>query len=134
MSPPGLWNLEASPTTASRPQPGGTPRIEPEIGAPRAPFQLLGRDAAIGTVHLTNAGDGDALSVQIDSVSPAPGWEVLSQALSGTPLPATLELGRIGRGGTGLFRVVLVRRSGAADPGIIVHGSYTDAGGTVRKF
>lgn len=134
LSPPGLWNLEASPTTATRPQSGGAPRIVPEIGAPRTPFQLLGLDAAIGTVHLTNAGDGDALKVQIDSVTPAPGWEFLSQAQSGTPLPATLELGRIGRSGSGLFRVILVRRSGAADPGITVHGSYTDAGGTVHKF
>ena len=32
------------------------------------------------------------------------------------------------------FDVGLVRRYGPTDPGITVHGSYTDASGVVRKF
>ena len=103
-------------------------------GAQPAQFRLLGRDAAVGAVRLSNAGDSDALNVRIESVTLAPGWKVLSQAQSGTALPPTLELGRIGAGGEGVFRVTLVRDSGAAKPAITVHGSYTDAGGTARKF
>jgi hypothetical protein len=134
VSQPGLWVLDASFTTATRSNPGGTPRIVTGSGAPLAPFKSLGRDTSVATVHMSNAGDSDALKVQIDSVTLAPGWEVLSQAQSGTSLPATLELGRIGAGGEGIFRVTLVRGSGAADPGITVHGSYTDAGGKVWRF
>jgi hypothetical protein len=134
VSPPGLWILDASFTTATQPAPGGAPRIVTQSGIVPADFHSLGRDTVAGTVHLSNAGDGEALNVRIESVTIAPGWEVLSQAQSGTPLPPTLELGRIGAGGVGVFQVVLVRGVGIGDPGITVHGSYTDAAGTVRKF
>jgi hypothetical protein len=105
-----------------------------ERGAQPAEWRSLGRDTSVATVHLSNTGDGDALNVRIESVTLASGWEVLSQAQSGTALPPTLELGRIGAGGVGVFRVTLVRGIGSAAPGITVHGSYTDAAGTVRKF
>jgi hypothetical protein len=86
------------------------------------------------SVILPNTGDGDALSVRIESVTVPIGWEVLSEALTGARLPATLDVGRIGAGGEGLFRVFLVRRFGSTDPGIALRGSYTDAAGMVRRF
>ena len=46
----------------------------------------------------------------------------------------TLDLGGIGAGGAGVFVAWIVRSTGSAAPSITVHGTYTDAGGTVRKF
>jgi hypothetical protein len=43
-------------------------------------------------------------------------------------------VGRLGPGADAPFAVSLVRRYGPTDPGITVHGSYTDAAGTVQKF
>jgi hypothetical protein len=40
----------------------------------------------------------------------------------------------MGPGADGPFVVCLVRRYGPANPGITIHGSYTDAAGTVRRF
>ena len=78
--------------------------------------------------------DGDALNVRIEAVTPASGWQAVSEALLGAKLPETLTIGRIGAGGEGNFGVYLLRRSGNADPGATVHGSYTDAAGAVHKF
>jgi hypothetical protein len=59
---------------------------------------------------------------------------VLSEALSGTALPDTMEVGRIGAGGEGEFLLRLVHRSGSSDPSVIVHGRYIDAAGTEWEF
>ena len=72
--------------------------------------------------------------MRIESVELAPGWELLTETLFGTGLPPALEVGRMGPGADAPFAVSLVRRYGPTDPGITVHGSYTDAAGTVRKF
>ena len=53
--------------------------------------------------------------------------------LTGEPLPATLDLGSIGAGGTGAFIAWIERVRGNAAPSIVLHGTYTDdAGGTTR--
>jgi hypothetical protein len=94
----------------------------------------LGLASSVAFAVLSNTGAGDALNVRIEQVTVPPGWEVLSAAMTGTGLPPTLDVGRIGAGGQGLFGVWLVRRSGSADPDIVVHGSYTDAAGASHRF
>jgi hypothetical protein len=121
-------------TTAKPPAANGAPRIGVKTSARLNQFRPLGLDSSVATVLLPNTGDGDALNVRVEEVTVPPGWEVLSTALSGTGLPPTLEVGRIGAGGEGVIRVWLVRRSGSADPGLVVHGSYTDAAGTLHTF
>jgi hypothetical protein len=131
---PGVEGIGAHLTTAQPPAANGTPRIAIETQARLSSSRPLGRDSSVATVILSNTGDGDALEVRIDAVTLAPGWEVLSEALSGTRLPGTFEVGRLGARAQGLVRIRIVRRSGTADPGITVHGSYTDAAGTARRF
>jgi hypothetical protein len=121
-------------TTAKPAAPNGTPRVIISSTVGRIVGEYLGRDTAGAAVGLRNAGDGEALNVRIESVEVATGWELTSEALFGTGLPPALELGRMGPGAAAPFYVSLIRRYGTADPGIVVHGSYTNAAGTVREF
>jgi hypothetical protein len=134
LAPRAAGPVGAAFTTAKPAAASGAPRIAMETHAVPSAIRPLGRDSSLATVILSNTGDGDALNVRIEQVTVPSGWEVLSEALSGTSLPRTLEMGRIGSGGKGRFSVRLVRSFGSADPRITVHGSYTDAAGTVQKF
>jgi hypothetical protein len=117
-------------TAATSPAPGGVPRIVITHSA-----QLLGyNDFAQVVVDLANRGDGDARQVEITDVSLAPGWQILSEGVTGQLLPDTLDLGNIGAGGAGAFLAWIVRGSGYAAPDVTVSGTYIDAAGTLRKF
>jgi hypothetical protein len=135
VGPPGhRRGLRTSLTTAKPAAPNGTPQVTIARPSGTISGEYLGRDTAVAGVHLQNVGDGEALNVRIESVEVAPGWELVSETVFGTGLPPTLEVGRMGPGADAPFGVTLVRRSGPTSPGITVHGSYTDAAGTVRKF
>jgi hypothetical protein len=121
-------------TTAKPAAPDGMPQVVVTGNAGAVTGGYLGRDTAKALVHILNVGDAEALNVRIESVEPAPGWELMSETLFGTGLPPALEVGRLGPGTDAPFGISLVRRSGTIDPNITVHGSYTDAAGTVRKF
>jgi hypothetical protein len=110
---------------ATTPAPDGEPRLSANSRATR-----LDIDRAEVLVRLSNPGDGDALQVRIEQVTPASGWEVLPDA----PMPPTLEVGGIGAGGAGALLVRIARRSGRAEPRVTVHGSYTNAAGTPLTF
>ena len=120
--------------TAKPAAPNGTPRVTVARSSAQIARAYRGRDTAVAGVHLANVGDGEALNVRIESVGVAPGWELVSEALFGTGLPPVLEVGRMGPGADAPLGVTLMRRYGAADPGITVRGSYTDAAGMVRDF
>jgi hypothetical protein len=126
--------FEASPTTATRAAPGGAPQLAVESHAVLGPDTSLVPNSATATVSLTNKGDGDALDVYIDELIVAPGWQVLSEALSAPGLPDELEFGQIGAGGEGELRVRLVQRGGSSDPAVVAHGWYYDADGTEYEF
>jgi hypothetical protein len=126
--------IGSSITTAKPAAPNGTPQVTVTGNTGALTGEYLGRDIGKALVHLRNVGEGEALKVRIEAVEVADGWELLSEALFGTGLPPALEVGQMGPGADAPFAVSLLRRYGPTDPGITVHGSYTDAGGTVRKF
>jgi dual-action HEIGH metallo-peptidase len=121
-------------TTAKPAALNGTPQVVVNGSVGSITGKYVGRDIAKALVHIRNLGDGEALNVRLESVEPAPGWELMSQTLYGTGLPPTVEVGRMGVGTDAPFGISLVRVYGPFDPEITVHGSYTDAAGTVRKF
>jgi hypothetical protein len=121
-------------TTAKPAAPNGMPRVTVVRSSAQIAREYRGRDTAVAGVHLANVGDGEALNVRIEAVELAPGWELLSEALFGTGLPPVLEVGRMGPGTDAPLGITLMRRYGTADPGITIHGSYTDAAGIVWKF
>jgi hypothetical protein len=82
-----------------------------------------GPDFAEVQVRFVNTGDGDAVSVQIEEIIPAPGWELQLKEL----VPKPLKLGRIGAGGAGAVVVWLFRRSGSAAPSVTIRGTYREA-------
>jgi hypothetical protein len=132
--PGGIFFVPTTVVAAVPPSPEGAPRIVTHSSSLFLARQLLGRDYTQVEIRLTNAANGDAANVRIEAITPAPGWEFMSEAYAGTPFPRTLDVGRIGAGGEGVLIVRLLRRSGTNEPGITIQGSYTDVAGTVRRF
>jgi hypothetical protein len=116
-------------TTAATPAADGEPRV---VAAGKADF--VDTDLAEVVVGITNRGDADALQVQIEKMTPAAGWKLLSELYPESPLPAIVPVGTIGAGGAGALVIRIARLRGNADPTVSVHGSYTNAAGAVRKF
>ena len=56
----------------------------------------------------------------IVEVTPAEGWQLLSESVRGEPLPNPVNLGQIGPGSAGVLVVRLRRRSGTAQPAVTV--------------
>jgi hypothetical protein len=117
-------------TAAVSPAPGGTPRIV----ASHTTSLLGANDFAQVSVHLSNPGDGDAHSVRITQVTLPTGWYVVSDVLTGEPLPAVLDLGGIGAGGAGDFVAWIERLRGSAASDVTVHGTYLDDTGRSMTF
>jgi hypothetical protein len=128
-SPAGVDEAVTTVTGATSPEPDGEPRL---VAASRGVF--IDWDLAEVVVRLTNAGDGDALKVRIDQVTPAVGWKLLSELYTTARLPEALEVGGVGTGGAGALVLRLVRIRGDADPKVTVRGSYTNAKGEPRRF
>jgi hypothetical protein len=119
-------------TTARAPRSDGEPRI---VAAGKADFfSFFDFDIAEVVIHLSNPGDAEAGSVQIDQVLPATGWKLLSEVFPGSPMPSSIAVGSIGAGGVGDFVVRIVRLRGSADPAVRVHGSYIDPSGATLRF
>jgi hypothetical protein len=127
--PTGVDGIGVPFTTAGTAAVDGDPRI---VAVSKA--GLIDTDLAEVDVAITNRGDADALKVQIEKVTPAAGWKLLSELYPESPLPSIIPVGTIGAGGTGAFVIRIARLHGNADPAASIHGSYTNAAGTVRKF
>jgi hypothetical protein len=128
-SPAGVDVAFFGVTTASPPAVDGLPRI---VAASSA--SLVDYDLVEVVVRLNNPGDGDALDLRINQVVLPTGWTPFTQLYTGTQLPDVIPVGKIGAGGVGAFVIRLARVRGYANPKVVVHGTYTQADGTPRKF
>jgi pre-peptidase len=128
-SPGGVDVTYAPFKTAVAPEADGVPRIV--VGTDSYPVDY---DLWEVEVRLSNPGDGDAQKVQIESITPAAGWAVLSTLYTGTKMPDAIDVGGIGAGGAGALIIRLIRLRGEEDPDVKVHGTYIEASGRVRKF
>jgi hypothetical protein len=108
---------------------GRTPRILPQA---RVAWQQEG--LAEVAVLLPNTGDGVALQVRLDQVTPSAGWKYLSERVGGSVPPQPLDLGTIGPQGAGVLVIRLVRETGSLPPALSVSGSYRGEQGRVQAF
>lgn len=105
--------------------PEGLPDLNVEPLGP----QTEGGRVLVG-VAVANRGAGATRQVRIEQWQLPEGWEVIP----GAAVPPSVELGEIGAHGRGLFLLRVQQRSGTAPASLTVHGSYTDATGTPRRF